>query len=200
MSSRATSFAQIPEVSDYLTYLNTNASQGWSIRGPNLYTPKPKIQAYFESQRQRLETLLQRVLDPKEFEDINVELIFTHYLIILTILLRIDKPDFLPALVRARLSDDRLPLDVEPTNFPPLATGSFFQEFRDAQWRFCPFVFRIGENDCQIEAERIIPIRSKTELRRRPPATVWKVVLHEDCDPFQNMHCSSVSAQVRNYA
>lgn len=195
MSPHAARFAQFPEVGEYLTYLNANALEGWSMQGPNLYIPKATIQSYFQ-QRGRLETLLQRVLDPKEFDDVDCEYVFKHHLVGLTILLWIDRPNFLPSLVRARLSDERLPFDVAPSNFPPLANGSFFQEFRDAQWRFCPFVFRIGEKDCRIEPERIIPVRSKRQLRRRPPATVWKVVLHEDCDPFQAAHSPTYKAQV----
>jgi len=186
MTAQVGQFDHLPEVYDFLTFLKRPdvAIEGHSKSKDKIFTPKTVLQAHFNGQRGLLQQLLNQTLSGERHIP-PPGTVLKDFIAVFATLLVIGQPQFLQRFIEQNLCDDRLPFDVEPPSFPATTDGiSFFDRFRAAQWRFCPLAFRCDGVNYHVQPEYVLPLCQRIQLRRSPPATVFKVVIHEQYDPF----------------
>ena len=186
MAAPKGSFDHLPETSAFLSFLRKAAIEGYSQSQTKVFTPKCALQDYFGRRRGSLSRLLDETLHGERHPP-SAETVSTEFIAIYAILITIGQPQFLKRFIEHGFCDDKLPLQVEPPSFPTTTDGgSLFERFEHAQWQFCPLRFRSGGVGYHIQPAYILPLRERERLRRSPPATVYKVKVHEDYDLFRS--------------
>lgn len=184
MDGQATSGS---EVQKYLRFINqeSNIFRGQSKTSEHLYTPRLLLLQYFTNGSGSIDRLLQEILEQEEEHVFPAGgTILEQYLGTLTVLLTIGQARYLNRFIERDYSDDRLPFFDRPRHFPKSESGSFFDAFFDAQWRFCPVRFAKNPVNLQIEPEQIIPLKSREKLNSGVHSATYRVELHEEYDTF----------------
>lgn len=174
------------EVQKFLAFLREEQTiyLGESKAEASIYTPRSDLLRYFADGRGSLDDLLKAVLKEEEHIIPASETVIQQYLAVFTILLSIGQAQYLNRFIERDYNDERLPFFDRPRHFPKAVTGSFFDAFFDAQFRFCPIRFAKNPVNLQIEPEQILPLRNKQQIKVVGPAITYKVELHGDYDPF----------------
>lgn len=143
------------------------------------FCPESDLKEYF-SDHDRLEELLRCVLPSTGPVPVQRKPIKTQYTKVFAILLHINRGNFIKHFViHNSLSDEKLPFDTRPENFPPNLEDidtSFFQDFYERQWMFCaPTLSYERFKDWQ--ARTILPIISKESLGTGGSSETYKIEL-----------------------
>lgn len=174
------------EVQKYLTFLNDphNAYPGASKTSDSIYTPRSVLLRYFTNGQGSIDGLLGVILKEEGHIIPASDTVLEQYLAVFTVLLSIGQAHYLNRFIERDYNDDRLPFLDRPRHFPKADSGSFFDAFFDAQWRFCPVRLAKNPINLQIEPEQILPLKSKEKIKSNGNSTIYRVKLHEDYDPF----------------
>lgn len=177
----------LTEAARYLQFLGkeTTVFNGQSKTSEHIYTPRSLLVRYFAHEGGSIDRLLHEVLEQDEAHVFPASsTILEEFLGILTVLLKIGQARYLNRFVERDYSDDRLPFIDRPRHFPKSETGSFFDSFFDAQWRFCPVRFVKNPINLQIEPEQIIPLKRKERLYSDANCVTYRVRFCEEYDSF----------------
>lgn len=148
------------------------------------FIPQSKLENYLGSP-DRVENLLDAVLNPEERPSVAAEYIRDNYLRTFAILLCIGQGQWISHFRQHRsLLDDKLPYDTEPADFPKTFTSDLFTNFKAAQWQFCAMALQYDMKD-RFNPEVILPIRSKTEIGSGGSAVIFKIVVDEE---YNSLH------------
>ena len=142
------------------------------------FIPQSKLENYLRSP-DRVENLLDAVLNPEERPSVAAGYIRNNYLRTFAILLCIGQGHWISTFQQYRsLGDAKLPYDTEPADFPKTFTSDLFTNFKAAQWQFCAMALQYDMKD-RFNPEVILPIRSKTEIGSGGSAVIFKIVVDE---------------------
>ena len=143
------------------------------------YIPIPALKEYLSSNH-RVEDLLKALFDKEAIKSLDVDIIQTHYLRSLAILLLIGKGRMIKHFVHYRaLRDEQLPHKSRPEDFPFSSDPGFFECFFDQQWQFCAVDLEYNMN-IYFHKEEILPITLKEEIARGANAIFFKIVVDEE--------------------
>lgn len=172
-----------PETAKFLSFLQNdrNILTGYSKSSEDKYIPRSVLTRYFTLDGGSLDGLLKEVLEEEEHIT-QADTILQQYLAVFAILLSIGKGKYLNRCVERDYNDERLPLFDRPRHFPKSEHGSFFDEFFDAQWRFCPVKLTKNPVNLQIEPEQIFPLRRREQVGSNTSSTTYLVEFHEEYD------------------
>ncbi|KAI4224143.1 MAG: hypothetical protein LQ349_007288, partial [Xanthoria aureola] len=145
---------------------------------PTFFVPQSRLETYLRS-HDRVENLLDAVLDPEGRHSVAARYIRDNYLRTFAILLYIGEGPWISTFQQYRsLRDDKLPYDTEPADFPKTHNSDLFTKFKAAQWQFCAMALQYDMKD-RFSPEVILPIRSKTEIGSGGSAIIFKIVVDE---------------------
>jgi hypothetical protein len=167
-------------------WLKENAVNGTS----NTATDSPRQFITFQSLKTYLEgpRELQRILDQLFSDDdeppVEPDTVLNGYTRVFAILIDIGKGHFIEEFVKHdSLSDQKLPFEVAPPQFPHDANNSeFFTKFHEHQWKFCPYIFVRNKINAELNKRYILPIVSKEWIAEGGSSTVYKIELHPEYD------------------
>ncbi|OTA62684.1 kinase-like protein [Hypoxylon sp. EC38] len=114
----------------------------------------------------------------------TVDTILCAYIRVFSILVFIDRLDYLPEFMEYGLNDCSLPLTQRPFGWPEnRQLDQVFEYFQEFQWKFCPFeVSRHSLVGQRLDTRHILPINSKKVIRKlRGESEVIRVDFHTDC-------------------
>ena len=144
------------------------------------FCPEPDLHDYF-AEHNCLEGILRCVLPSTGPLPVSRTSIRTHYTRTFAILLCINRGRFISYFVsRDSLSDEKLPFDRRPENFPSDLEDSdarFFQDFYERQWMFCAPTLSY-ERFKVWEAMMILPIVRKQQLGTGGSSETYRIELH----------------------
>ena len=173
------------EEHQYLSFLEDerNKFSGQSASPDNLYTPRSILTSYFVGGQGSLDDLLKEVLK-EEAHIPPAEIVLDRYLLVLTILLSIGKAEILSRFIERDYNDERLPFFDRPRHFPRPGGVSFFDQFFDAQFRFCPVKFVKHSVNLEIDPQQILPLTNKKLVAKYGLCTTYQIYVHEEYDSF----------------
>lgn len=125
------------------------------------YVPYKKLKLYLDESR--VKHVLERLF-PEGYDAQLPREALANYVRVFSILLDIGKGRFISYLVRhASLSDENLPFDSRPPDFPLSTDLNMLSNFLDRQWIFCAHFF---DFDCNVilSANCILPITEKERV------------------------------------
>ncbi|KAI4948051.1 hypothetical protein J4E91_006044 [Alternaria rosae] len=125
---------------------------------------------------ERLRSLLLYVGSPDGYEDI----VRTRYLAVFSILLSINQGIYLPTFVQYdHMADEGLPFLT--CDAWPEVSKTIFNEFYEAQWRFCPKRFMFGQlHDTWLHKDIVVPLKEKEILDDGVDSIIFKIELFEE--------------------
>ena len=142
------------------------------------FIPQSKLKNYLGFS-DRVENLLDAVLNPEERPSVAAKYIRDNYLRTFAILLCIGQGQWISHFRQHRsLLDDKLPYDTEPANFPYSPNPDLVTDFKAEQWQFCAMALQYDMQD-RFNPEVILPIRSKEEIGSGGSAIIFKIVVDE---------------------
>lgn len=180
-------------VQKYLKFLEDDSTAFCSSAKTvsNVFTPRSILLRYFTAGQNSIEELLRVTLQEDAHTIPAAGDVLKNYLVVFTILLKIDKAPFLKRFIERDYNDKRLPFFDKPRHFPKEESGSFFEAFSDTQWRFCPVKLPKNSLSFELEHEQILPLRSKKKVHEDVNSITYRVELHEDYDSFVGQPRSS---------
>ena len=158
------------------------------IGGPEFETicqfvPRSNLGKYFERPN-RVEKLLDAVLDSHERPAVEANYVREHYLQSFAILLCIGEGRMIHHFQQYKsLRDQKLPYRTRPDDFP-ITMPDKFEDFKEAQWQFCASHLEYGMND-RFKEEDILPITRKEKIGEGGSAIIYKIVVDEDYNSLQ---------------
>ena len=180
----------------------SSGAQVPGIGGPDFETtcqfvPRSSLEKYFERPN-RLEKLLDAVLDSHERPAVEANYVREHYLQSLATLLCIGEGRMIHHFQQYKsLRDQKLPYRTRPDDFP-ITTPDKFEEFKKEQWQFCASKLEYGMND-RFKEEDILPITRKDKIGEGGSAIIYKVVVDEDYNSLRPRgHVIPVCSILRN--
>ena len=150
--------------------------------GPDLETtssfvPRLNLQKYFEEPH-RLEHLLDAVLEDHERSAVDANYVREHYLQSFAILVCIGEGGLIHHFQQYEtLRDQKLPHRTLPDDFP-ITTPHKFEQFKNAQWQFCPKILEYNMNS-RFKEEDILPIIRKEKIGEGGSAIIYRIVVEE---------------------
>ena len=150
--------------------------------GPDLETtssfvPRLNLQKYFEEPR-HLENLLDAVLENHERSAVDANYVREHYLQSFAILVCIGAGGLIHHFQQYEtLRDQKLPHRTLPDGFP-ITTPHKFEDFKNAQWQFCPKILEYNMNS-RFKEEDILPIIRKEKIGEGGSAIIYRIVVEE---------------------
>jgi len=126
------------------------------------------------------EERLRRLLFYVGNSDLYEHAVRERYLAVFSILLSIDKAPYLPLFAQNdHMTDGGLPFLT--CDAWPQMCKTIFDEFYEAQWKFCPKQLVYGQlHDKLLHRDMIVPFRSKVLLKDSVDSTVFKVELFDE--------------------
>ena len=152
------------------------------IGGPDLETtspfvPRSNLDKYFEEPR-HLENLLDAVLEDHERSAVDADYVREHYLQSFAILVCIGAGALIHHFQQYEtLRDEKLPHRTLPDGFP-ITTPHKFDDFKNAQWQFCPKILEYNMTS-RFKEEDILPIIRKEKIGEGGSAIIYKIVVEE---------------------
>ena len=144
------------------------------------FCPESDLKDYF-SDHDHLEGILRCVLPSTGPVPVQLNPIKMQYTKVFAILLFINRGSFIKYFVRHNsLSDEKLPFDARPENFPSDLENidtHFFQDFYKHQWMFCAPTLSY-ERCKDWQARTILPIVSKELLGAGGSSETYRIELH----------------------
>jgi hypothetical protein len=175
MSERSQQVSDVADLRDFLRHAEILAIDP---RSPtDLHKRRPFVPAR-ALQHYLTEPAIKKLLSSCLLHTTYWRSIQQYYSKIFTILIIIGKGDRIDHFISYdNLDDDRLPFRSD-SDWPP-DCRDFFQEFSNAQWRFCAQPLRKDRlNNTRLYDETIIPITSIKELKRGPDSCIYKVDIY----------------------
>ena len=151
--------------------------------GPDLETtssfvPRRLLQKYFEEPR-HLENLLDAVLEHHERPGVDANYVRECYLQSFAILVCIGAGGLIHHFLQYEtLRDQKLPHRTLPYDFPT-TTPHRFEDFKNAQWQFCPKILEYKMIGARFKEEDILPIIRKEKIGERGSAVIYRIVVEE---------------------
>jgi hypothetical protein len=130
---------------------------------------------------------------------INERIVRERYLVVFSVLLSINRGPYIKIFVQYdQLTDERLPF-LSRGSWPK-ACKVIFDEFYEAQWKFCAKRLVYDRlNDTRLHADEIVPFRRKDVLKAGLDSTIFKAELSEEYNYLFPVGLISERAQVQAY-
>ena len=158
------------------------------------FIPDQEVEACFEDIRKTRKLLA--ALYPDGNTQLDPETIRKMYPKVFLILLLTGNGRFISHFVRhASLSDQYLPFETRPHQFPSTPNDDFFASFCHRQWEFCAQIFHNGTDQDFDAKDLILPIISIEKLGGGGSATVHKIGMHP---AYNKLGPNSTPRNVRN--
>lgn len=114
--------------------------------------------------------------------------ILDHYLVVFSILVWISKPELIAPFMSAetRLDDTQLPISFTPVEWADVSQNiDFLDDFKKAQWRFCPLTFDRRCYMTKLNPYHVLPISNKRLLDsnadEEDDVVVYEALWHPKC-------------------
>lgn len=131
---------------------------------------------------ERVEKLLEALYEDRIAAAPDARVVKDDYLRSFAILLCIGAGQFVHNFTdQPSLSDQYLPFDNQPQNFPTATDRELFDEFQAAQPPFCPYRLK-PQMSHNLGEHTILPINSQERVDEGGSAIIWKVVVDKDYD------------------
>jgi len=184
------------ELHDFLERVNECTSVAIAEPMPLLTRPIvsiDRLRSYLTTER--LRKLLLYVDSSTGFEDA----VRTRYLAVFAVLLSINQGIYLPTFVHHdHMADAGLPFLT--CDAWPEVSKTIFDEFYQAQWKFCPKRLVFGQlHDTWLHRNVVVPMKQKTLLREGVDAVIFKVELFEEYNHLIPVGQHRARAQVRTF-
>jgi hypothetical protein len=140
----------------------------------------------------RLRKLLLYVTSTANFE----RTVRDRYLAVFSVLLLIDRGPYINNFVQhEELADERLPF-LNRNDWPEVC-NVIFDEFYEAQWKFCAKRLIYDRlNDTKLPVDMVVPLKRKDKVREGPDSSIFKVELFEEYNHLFPVGPPSVRALV----
>ncbi|KAI1765769.1 hypothetical protein GGR53DRAFT_251582 [Hypoxylon sp. FL1150] len=127
--------------------------------------------------------MVRRVLGDDPAVNAKIDIIRSHYIRVFSILVLIDRLSCLNEFMEHSLSDERLPLERRPPQWPKHDfLDDAFEAFSQRQWKFCPLQVRPSMLTGQrLNPRHILPLTQEKVIRKSAESEVVQVKFHPDC-------------------
>lgn len=141
----------------------------------------------------------ERAWDDRELQDhvdVPTEETMVNFWVTFSILVSMGVPNRIHEFIQHDITDDKLPLRDDFTLDSSRSAKSMLDEFREAQWRFCPLRFdtRKYMYSKKIHSKQILPIKDREVLRESPHTNlktkIIKVTFHPGYSNLSKNVCS----------
>lgn len=174
-----------PVIQGFLTWKESRGTQRLGCGGggnevDRKYLPYTTLEKKLSIQK--IKELLKALFNDSDKYVPDAELIRKRYLRPFAILLSISNGRMIYQFVEhINLQNDFLPFHIKPHGFPSSTNCDLFEEFRRAQWEFCPVKLDY-DTSCRLETDEIIPINRKEKIGDGGSAIIYKIVLDKEYD------------------
>ena len=184
------------ELDEFFEHVNAYTAPAMTVSRPLDTRPivsLDKLQAYLTTERSR-RLLLYEESDPG-YEDA----VRTSHLAVFSILLSIKKGFHLSTFIRHdHMADIRLPFLT--CDAWPETVQYMFDEFYEAQWKFCPKRLVFGQlYDTWLHENMVVPLKHILPLKEGVDATISKVELFEEYNHLIPVGQERARARVRTF-
>ncbi len=164
-------------------WMRDNSITGLAVDGDGIFLPYDIISKHLESDEYAILNDLLSALYQGQAVPIRAKEVVGAYSRVFCVLLSIGKLNFLQRFMEYdELNDAHLPFIEHPRQFPvDTRSPEFFENFRNAQWKFCPP--DIGVN-CQrrLDERFILPFISRKPIGKGSSAEISSIEIYPLCN------------------
>ncbi|KAH8894516.1 hypothetical protein GQ53DRAFT_857922 [Thozetella sp. PMI_491] len=163
--------------------------------GPMSYIPHVALQTYWKKTRIEEVSKAYRPLVP-----VKVDAVTDLFLRIFSILVYIDRVQYIPTFFKHQISDAQLPITSIPEPLEAPVYKEVLSGIREHQWLFHPLVLNYALlTDISLEPQHILPFLDEEEITVGDAAHVHKIRVDEACNSLEgNQHRVYVLKQYKN--
>lgn len=121
----------------------------------------------------------------------GIDTIKSHSIRLFSLLVYVDKAQFLDLFSQNDVTDDHLPYSTAPSFLSPPRCRDLVKDLLQYQWMFFPLVLdRTRLNDLCLQEDHILPFQHVEQLSNHLSSEVYKVTVLRSCDKMTEVHLS----------